>query len=192
VFRKIPAADNRDEGEAELSAVGMHWIRWLASVLAVAAVVGALVGAGVLAHREALVLTLEPGTPGTGGAAGAAGRPSVVVRNRLAAFVPVRGSGFSPAWALERQTSGRWEPVQTMESENEATWLFPYQRNRFDVSVEAPGTYRAVAASGLRGEASHASRPLALTPIVPQPMASGTIVPTGAAAPVEDVPRLTH
>lgn len=136
----------------------MHPPRWLLPTFGIVLpTLLAVGGAGWLAHPEALVLRLrlEPPAPGDPQV-----RLRLDVRNRIAAFVPVRGTGFSPAWRLEARAGDTWEPIQTTESETESTWLFPFQRCRFPLTVQEPGAYRAVAVTGRDEERRHYSNPL--------------------------------
>ena len=112
-------------------------------------------GAGLLTHREALVVTVrkEPAPPGTGEPV----QLVVSIRNRTAALVPVSGMGRSPAWELQRRDdAGGWHSLTT-DLERQTAWLEPYHQEEHAVPVEEPGVVRVEVRSGLHGELAHAS-----------------------------------
>ncbi len=159
----------------------MVWLRrGLGAALAAVLIAGALVGGGLVAHSEAVVVSAVPEAQTVDGKP----RLRVTVRNRLAALVPVAGSSFQPAFTVERRTpAGTWEPEQVSESEGESTWLWPFQRARFTVVLPGSGTYRIVARSGREPAVVHASGPISV---------QAAVAGRTAEASIEDIPRLTH
>jgi hypothetical protein len=121
-----------------------------------------LAGVGSLTHEDAVVIRADgkPSPPGTGEPAVLA----VLVRNRLAAFVPVRGSGFTPACVLERQAAGgAWKEARVMPPRSGIGWLLPFQRVGYRVPVDGPGTVRAVVYTGRKGNTPHSSPAVTLS-----------------------------